>query len=239
MNPKIFLLFAVMFFLFFSCSSKILRITPLSDNTFWNNGRQYLSQSDGVLTTVICYENIHVGKLVFYLEISNHGQKNVDVDPASFYYTCNSDQAFNELKKIYCLNPETEIEKLDKKMVQEEESHDFSSSVQGVAGTVSFIGSLVSLFSGDTDEAVRQSDQSAAIFIDMEQDKMEYTALMEVLGHEKMNWQEETLRHTTLFTNQTVSGFIEFPIPEISGIISLNILARSSHMVFDFQQKWK
>jgi len=242
MANRTFISFVALICILLSCTSRTLVIQPIAENTFWEQGREYIHHRDDQLEMMLCYEKQSLDRIVFYLEITNTDSSILHIDPRSFYYFFGGDTADETEKKkprrIYAKDPEKEIERIEKKIEQENSSYATSSTLDAISGLLSAVGSIVSLFSSN-DEKDAADEEEAEEDYDPEQARIEHETIIEALENEKYYWQNDVLRKTTLLQNKYVGGFIEFTFIEDISAFSIQIPVDSSLISFNFKQLWK
>ena len=138
--------------------------------------------------------------------------------------------------RVYAKNPEDEIDRIDKRIGQEENSYEVSSTLEATASCLGCIGDFASLFSGDSESSGNYNDDDEYEY-DWEQEKLEHEQRVAGLEDEKGYWKNNALRRTTLFMGESASGLIEFPVIRNASMITLFFPVDSTLLHFDFKQR--
>lgn len=229
-------------FVFFACGPshyEKLILNPMNAETIWKQGTECIKTSDGNLEMLICNKGT-TPQLLFELEITNTGDTPQLVDPSQFYYSIPStEEAPQETPPlpVFCsINPETKIDEVEKKMVNEQASHDLSSALDLAClfGGCLLMGS--SMVAGDKDGV----DSSMEIIDDttdrMNRESEDHQRTMGRLAGTKVYWSKKTIRKTTLMKNQTITGKIHFPRSKALDAISFHFPIGDTTLKADYSQ---
>lgn len=227
--------------IFFSCTPRKLIIQPIAQNTFWEQGREYIHHIDEQVEMMICFERRSLDRIVFYLEVTNKDSSTLFVDPGNIYYTFGGDTSetgkIENTRRFYAKDPDKEIDDIDKKIEQENSSYSTSVTVNAISGLLDAVGTIASWFSDDDDD--EESTEEEEESYDPEQVRIEHEEKIETFENEKYYWQNETLRKTTLIPNSYAGGFIEFTLIEEISEFTVQVPVNSSFISFKFSQQWK
>ena len=241
MANRTFISFVALICILLSCTSRTLVIQPIAEDTFWEQGREYIHHSDDQLEMMLCYEKQSLDRIVFYLEITNNDSSIRHIDPRFIYYSFEGDiidqAGQKKSRRIYAKDPEKEIKNIDKKIEKENSSYATSSTLDAVSGLLNAVGSIISLFTSNDEENTGDEEEEESY--DPEQARIEHEAKIEALENEKYYWQNDALRKTTLFPNKYTGGFIEFTLIDDISEFSVQISVDSSAISFNFEQYWK
>ena len=240
MKIKLIVIIVIITFLLISCSSHKLHIEPVSEDTYWDQGREYIVQSENNVEIALCLESAQPQNLVFFTNITNHNTNSIEVKPELFYYLYQINGTGDTTKKIkhrvYARNPENEIDQIDKSIGQEENSYAVNSALGATVTCLGCIGDFASLFSGDSESSEDSFDDDDYEY-DWEQEKLEHEQRVADLEEDKDYWKNEALRRTTLFMGESASGLIEFPVIRNASMITLYFPVDSTLLHFDFKQQ--
>ena len=235
--------FILIIFFLLSCSSQKLIVEPLSESTFFEQGREYVNHSDGKIELNICHERTDGQNMVFYIEVVNTDTTFVEVNPASFYYThtdTSSDTTYEKPEhKIPAKNPEDEIKRIDKLIDDEKDAYATKAIVNGVAALAGAVVGIINLFSGDDDEEEDdESEQEEESDYDSEEARYEHEQKIADLESEKYYWENDALRRTRLSKDQFCGGFVEFAVSKDLKIITIHIPVGKADLCCRFSQRW-
>jgi hypothetical protein len=240
MKVKLILLSFITTLLIISCSTQKLRVEPVSDITYWDQGREFIVQSENNVEIALCLDSAQPRNLVFFTNITNHNTNSIEVKPELFYYlyqiTGIRDTTQKIENRVYARNPENEIEQIDERIDQEENSYAVSSTLGATATCLGCIGDFASLFSGDSELSEENLDDDEYEY-DWEQEKLEHEQRVAGLEEGKGYWKNEALRRTTLFMGESAAGLIEFPAIRNASMITLHFPVDSTVLHFDFKQR--
>lgn len=224
---------------FFSCASHQLKISPVSSDTFWDQGRQYTWRTDETLEIVLGYETMRADELSFYAEITNKSENPILVDPKDFYYQASMDTAMKANSiTIAAKNPEAEIAQVEKQIDQAKSSH----AVSTAANTACLLGGCLlgfaSLLSNDSEGTVDSGETIGETLDRMESESIEHENEMNQLSGERAYWINETLRKTTVMPAQKIGGLIVFPLSRDAKKLQLFLPIGESRLAIEFEQSW-
>lgn len=222
-----------------SCTSHQLKLSPISSDTFWDQGRQYTWRTDDNLEIVICHEATMGTELSFYAEITNKGAGPILVDPKDFYYLASLDTVMNASPiTVAAKNPEAEIAQVEKQIDQAQEDH----AVSTLANTACLLGGcllgIASLVSNDSEGTVESTETVDETLERMENESIEHENKMNELAGERAYWINETLRKTTVMPEQKIGGLIVFPVTREAKKLALFFPLGDSKPSIEFKQSW-
>jgi hypothetical protein len=236
------LIFILVLLFLISCSSQKLVVEPVSENTFWEQGREYVHHTDGHIELNICHERATGSTMIFYVEIINIDSMTIEVDPALFYYsyavappdTCGE----NTRHKITGKNPEDEIKRIDKMIQDEKDSYASTLVVDGVGALLGAVAGIIDLFFSDSDDEEEDAEEEEESTYDPDQARYEHDQRIAALEAEKYYWENDVLRRTTLSKDDHCGGFVEFIVSKNAKTITVHVPIGKSDICCDFTQQW-
>jgi hypothetical protein len=238
------LIFILIQLFLISCSSQKLIVEPVSNNTFWEQGREYVHHTDGHIELNICHEHTTGSIMVFYVELLNLDSTKIKVDPALFYYSYAVGQADSNGQitesKITGKNPEYEIRRIDKKIQDENDSYESTLAVDDVGALLGAVVGIIDLIFTDSDNEDEEDEEDVKeeSTYDPGQARYEHDQRLLALEDEKYYWENEVLRRTTLSKNDHCGGFVEFIVSKNARTITVHLPAGESDLCCDFTQEW-
>ena len=231
------------FFSILSCSYSKLRVKPLSKDSFWDSGKEYLYKSNEKLEIAICFEKTINNQIEFFVEITNLDTIPVLIDPSQFYYkyTLHKKLSIDSTHSIHVMakNPENEIDNIDKKIANENTAYE---TKQALNTACLFTGCLLSLttISDKTEEEWEDEHETMESILDnMSQDTESHTNTVAYLENQKSRLEFDTIRKTTLFQNQTISGLLKFPLKKHAKGIKIILPVDNNIITFEYEQWWE
>lgn len=236
------LIFILVLLFLISCSSQKLVVEPVSENTFWEQGREYVHHTDGHIELNICHERATGSTMIFYVEIINIDSMTIEVDPALFYYSYAvappDTSGENTPHKITGKNPEDEIKRIDKMIQDEKDSYASTLVVDGVGALLGAVAGIIDLFFSDSDDEEEDAEEEEESTYDPEQERNEHDQRIAALEAEKYYWENDVLRRTTLSKDDHCGGFVEFIVSKNAKTITVHVPIGKSDLCCDFTQQW-
>ena len=200
-QPILFLLLLV----FTGCSTqKFFDIEPENKDYDYYEGRKIITKSDADIEASLNYEFQEHGNFVFYLYVENNSDEYITVDPENII-SLNTGDKFNK-EIVYAVNPETEIERIENKMEELDDSHAANVGLNCLFATFNVVADIAD---GEGDDAIIDAGYWAT---EMENEGREYEYNSDKLAESKLFWENEVLRITTLYPNEEIGGLVFFPI---------------------------
>lgn len=192
--------------LFFSCATPapISKLTSSqSEIAFWNNGREVLVQSkDSISIEVSFYEKQH-NLFIFDVTVANEKGKSVIIDPIQFSYIPISLKG-DTLSAVLATNPESKILEHQMKLSKLDAERKNELTELFIFGSLEVLSEL----SESQDYETTDDYPSSFEIYDREIARINYRELTST--DEKVYWENQTIRKTTLFSDHYISGQVLF-----------------------------
>ena len=235
----------LLFFIIFLLSScyiapkSIFLLEPINNNGNWFFGKQYSVSSENDIKIALAYDQTINDKYRFKIEVINLSQHPILVSPEKFYYAIKTEISGEMfLEKIFAINPEEEILKINKKESREKANY---ASTKGNDALISFIDLIVDLSEIGTEktsiEKLSEENNDLKNEISDLQTDLDYQSTIHSLNRYKSNWEQTALRKTTLPSGFKIMGDIYFPVNNNAEEIEFYIVIEKSKIKFPFKQK--
>ena len=231
-------LFLILIIFVFACTSYRLNISPVSEETYWRQGRECVGLANDEIEIHVFLERANTAEMAWYVEISNLSDRNIEVIPSKFYYNYWKGLTDTTDRRIYIRNPESEIQRIEEAKEHETNTHLVSSSAELACCCFSFLGSIIQTAEGNHEEAEESRENSHEAMERLREEQDEHEARVEELEAEQDYWENVVLRRTTLMVDETMSGLIEFSTVRSAERIMLNFPINNSLLQFEYKIEW-
>ena len=198
-------------FLFQACyftPRPVYKAKPVSKNTVWLYGKEFLEMQTENLDITIAFEGPSVHELVFDVEIINRAPKSVIVEPGFFYYDPVSllDEKINMKNRIYAKNPEAELIKIAKFKTRENAAYATQKGNEAIISLFALVGDIASIGKDKTEEELIEEEEfdylreEVSINNDIEHEEEIYN-----LNNETAIWETSALRKTIALFVPTIA----------------------------------
>ncbi|SMO67561.1 hypothetical protein [Gracilimonas mengyeensis] len=181
------------------------------ESKFWHQGQEFLTYTTKGITAEIAYSR-EAGELyIFDVAVYNETDTELLVDPASFYYR--PVRNFQDsLLLVYAEDPESRLLEIDKdlsRLKAEEINQSISSALMATAELTAVVASEVGKSTEEEKDELYQSIEYSTHERNLERTKIELENMN--ARQQRDFWKSQTLRKTTLFPNQYITGQVFFP----------------------------
>ena len=212
-------------FILASCTAyRPFTIQKLSENgqkTIWLSGKEYSSyESDGISYSV-AFDGYVNGYNRFRISITNTSNEEIIVDPCAFYlegdklikrqYLLDKDKFI--LKKVRAYNPEDMIKRINRSIAVTQSHQATDANMDLLFSMVELAGGISDMASGrhkTSRELENERDARIERELDDQKSDRDNDRRLNMLDAEKKFWETETIRKTTLFPGQSISGLVLF-----------------------------
>ena len=217
----------------FGCSQKpVYKLNPEEEIFDYFEGREMVTRDDSIFTTVVNFEAQEKDFFIFYLYAVNNFDETIMFNPERIYLEIVKTQdALEEhlnQKRLYALDPEIQIDMIDKAQKDLETEHSVNT---GINIFLAIIDVAEDVASNDNiaDDVFRWGNV-------MHNEETSYEMTSDNLYAQKKYWENEVLRRTALLPGQECSGLIYIPIDYNAGILRLVIPAGKIKHHYLFKQ---
>jgi len=150
-----------------SCATRsVIKLQPVPPSTEWYMGRNILTKTANGITANIVFDIVNRKHAVFLVEIVNHSDKVVLVDPRKFYYT--QYQILESTKnissevlsnKFFAKNPEQTILEIEKEIAQEKAQYAEGELADAALGLLGFIGFIAHIGERKTRKEMKEDEK--------------------------------------------------------------------------------
>jgi hypothetical protein len=237
MSLRSFLLLVMIIFMI-ACTSRRLQLSPVSEDTYWRQGRECIGLANDQLEIHLYPESVSASQLVWYVEISNLGDQRIDVFPSRFYLRYWKDAGDTAVQRFYARDPESQINRIEKEKDRETDSHLVSSSTELTFCCLSFFSSIVHTAKGEHEEAEEDKELSDEAMERLDEEQEEHESRMYELETEQDYWENTVFRSTTIMKEETAGGLIIFQTPRDAKHLVLYFPIENSIMQIEYTMTW-
>jgi hypothetical protein len=207
-----------------SCATRsVIKLQPVPPSTQWYMGRNILTKTVNGITANIAFDIVNRKHVVYLVEIVNHSDKVVLVDPGKFYYTqyqilestknISSNISSEVLSnKFFAKNPEQAILEIEKEIAQENAQYAEGELADAAFGLLRFIGFIANIGERKTREEMKEDEKRREEERENEEWEDEHhVQKIEYLNRKLDTWRNTTMRITSLHPNQSMCGKVFFP----------------------------
>jgi hypothetical protein len=227
--------------------------TPVSDDTVWYSGREFVTQTKDSVTVSVAFENEFNGVLTFYVVVGNNGSQAVLVSPENIncagsyhdvraIYNSRTDvtryDTVSSADTLYALDPETQLQGIDRQMAQANATYSNQTGLNVAAGLLQIVGDVATIGQQKSREEIHREDESRrSIQESQESNNVNYSLQSASLADQRAYWESVALRKTTLFQYNAIGGKVRIPAVSMAGVLNLFIPVGPNVFTFEFSQK--
>lgn len=216
-----------------NCSSSFFTLTP-DEISKLEQGRELIEKEDSYAYSWISYEDHNGDEFVFHVFAYNIKQEDFIFDPSKIrikFYDKNK-KLLNH-KDIYAIDPERQINKLDRSIKERDNSHDVST---GLNVAFALLSTIVDLTDGEDNNA-EEVLENVVVFADNQiREEVSYENDLDYLKANKAYWKNEVLRKTELTKEDGIDGVVYLPFNEEAKYVKIFIPIGKTVHTFRFQQ---
>jgi len=210
----------IIIFVLSACANRsVVKLMPVPPSTQWYMGRNISTKTANDITANIAFDIVNRKYAVFLVEIVNHSDKVVLVDPGKFYYTQyhvleSTKNISSEVlsNKFFAKNPEQAILEIEKEIAQENAQYAEGELADAAFGLLDFIGFIAHIGERKTREEMKEEEKRREEDRENEEKEDErHVQNIEYLNRKLDTWRNTTMRITSLHPNQAMCGKVFFP----------------------------
>ena len=188
-----------------ACSSqKFFNIEPEGNDYDYYEGRKIETLTGDDIDASLNYEFQDNGNFVFYLYVANNSERNVLIDPDTFLSVNSTNRTDDRL--VEAIDPEHQIERIKNDMSDLDDSHAASVGMNCLFATFNVVADIAD---GEEGDAVIDAGYWAS---EIDDENKDYEYNTDRLKNDKLFWENEVLRITTLYPGEETGGMVFFPI---------------------------
>ncbi len=224
-----------------------LLVVGVGEDVTWQQGQKYLNSSVDGVEVSIAYISKSSSVLIFDVSVINNNGSKVLVDPVSFTLQSRGDSTAHPIK-INAMNPEAQIEKIDKRQADENSRHSKSENIDGCLLCLDFVGDVTRKEPLTKEEQERERQEDIQRRLDQIEEEQRHENSQKRLKEERRKAETTLLRKTTLFNGETIGGKVNFKLGSYTNNkkyladgdrITITILINKIEHSFEFSTRWK
>lgn len=217
-------------------SMQIYRVIP-EERTELINGREISEKEDSTAYVSFEFDGQSEDNFVFYVHVANNSGGNLYVSPvdisAEMLRHDMSPVRSGEGSVVFALDPERQIEAIEKEMSEAESWHNVSTGFNIFAAVVD----VVSTLSGDHKHKALEAGAEVAYWGTKQAVETEiHKDNMRSMDSDREFWKNEVLRDTELYPDEQIGGLVFIPKNNRAKFIKLNFRIGDSDYSFLFKQ---
>jgi len=217
----------------------VYQMKPLAEESRWYLGGEYVKSEVENIEAAAAFDRTIDTEWVFDVEIANHTDQPVLVVPEKFYIKPmqrRNDTVFSPGKYIYAIDPERKLLEIDKDIAQEEAHYTSARSTDGLISMLDLFADIATIGKKKTPEEIEQEEIEDA---EREESQVEreirHEESMNDLTDLRGNWENLTLRKTTLLPGYFIDGKVYFPAKRNVNYLELCLPVEKTTNTFLFQ----
>ncbi len=227
--------------------------TPVSQNSIWYSGREFVTQNEDSITVSVAFENDLDGAMTFYVVVGNYGSQSVLVAPEKIYcegsYRYVSDVTDFETMAVrtdtvtgtdtvYALNPETELQGIDQQSARATATYANNTGLNVAAGLLQLVGDVATIGQSKTREELHREDRARRDVAESQaNNNLNYSLQSASLADQRAYWESAALRKTTLFQDNAIGGKVRVPVDQHARTLKLIVPVGGNSFSFEFNQR--
>jgi hypothetical protein len=222
----------------------VFTVIPAENEMHWTYGVGLIEKTDHDISVQVGFEDNRNDMLCFYITINNKSENIIFVDPKEFECIAQSridqDSLHNPVKSTiaHAIDPETQIQQKDIQISEENSSYQSSNTLEAGGMLMNLVLDVATIGKPEFEEQQKEKEQQRedARIRSIDRDN-EHSARIESLNQEKVFWQSQTFRKTTLLPGQTIEGKLLFYRDEHAKFLQLRFPFPQSYIDIWFIQK--
>jgi hypothetical protein len=217
----------------------VYQLKPMAEESRWYLGQEFVKSDAENIEIAVAFERTVGSYWIFDVEIANLSDQAVLVAPEKFYIKPmqgRSDTIISAGKYIYAINPEQKLLEIDKHIAREEAHY---ASAMGTDATISILdlfSDIATIGKEKTPEEIEQEEHEDAEREASRTDtEIRHENSMNQLVDMRGNWENLTLRKTTLFPGYFIDGKVYFPAKRNVNYLELSFPVENTLSTFVFQ----
>ncbi|MCB2408999.1 hypothetical protein [Hymenobacter lucidus] len=240
-----------------SCGpSHYLTVKPRQPDSEWTDGRPSMSTNFDSVEVQLCYAHLRDKNLVFEVEIRNGSNRELAVNPGTFYYMPvmmdKKTAKRNAVKmnanvpyvpaQVYAIDPEHRIQALTNKINYEARKANGISFLEWMDMAAS-ITEVIDTPKGTEQEKqaelARREEQHINNAVMAEDQHMAHAVKADQTVLEKSYWEVKVLRKHILKPGELSRGYVSFPSYDQTLLLRVGMPVGERTLLFDFDQERK
>lgn len=223
-----------------ACSPEpVFRLQPEQDKTYRHHGAEYVVSKLEDTEVVVAYYR-HLGGMVSMdVEVVNHGNRAVEVDPASFYfraYEQHPDDGGRAFVRYDAYDPEEEMLKADL-AASKAAANLKSAAILDVALEVTSLAAEISAYHNENYAFLATTDAQRVVrSIERSNRYANHDQFLNDLSYRRASWEQDHIRVTDLEPGEFIRGLASFPLIPRATYLEIVIISGSEEHVFPFRQ---
>ncbi len=229
------LFFTLFVLLFNGCTPQpVLKMQPVSSDITWYNGKAYVLTVQDSLELEASFAGYRGSLMRFNVAITNLSSEEQLVDPGRFFYRAIREVNGRPSTRSYAsIDPEDKIAELEKNKKSIQRNGKFEDGLYAFILLASAVAYTADLVSGNNTNSVDCEDEEGELIPpDHEEREDRINAIIEQQEH----WRLDTIRKTTLATNESIEGQVYYPANKTAGIVQLVFRIADKNIEVDFKQ---
>lgn len=221
----------------------VYRLSSIEDNPLWLRGKEYIVKKTKDYVVGLRFSHMWRGLLVFDADVTNLSDRDLLIDPATFYSLPRRDTGrvvseSNLRDAVFAVNPERMIEQLDRQISVESAAAtnaaitDLAVETADLALEAATIGTHQSEAEAEHKTRSRRERESTRL-----SQEIRYNTTMHRFLDERAEWETYSLRKHTLSPQQSIQGSVYFPVQRKAKFLTIIIPIAGTESAFDYRQE--
>lgn len=231
----------------------LFHASPVSGNTVWYSGREFVTETKDSVTVSVAFENELDGTMTFYVVVGNLGSRTLLVAPEKIYCEASyerlktvtnygtMDVSFDTLSRtdtIQAIDPEKELQGIDRQVAQANATYANNTGINVAAGLLQLVGDVATIGQKKTREELHREDRTGRSIAESQtNNNIDYSIQSSSLADQRGYWENAALRKTTLFQDNAIGGRVSIPVDQEARMLKLVVPIGSTTFTFEFKQR--
>ncbi len=234
----------------------VYRLQPVAEETRWLNGAEVVRSEDDSVEVAASFLRQEGRELVFDVEIANFKRTQILVDPAAFYYqpvitgkdtlyrsgggyvVQGEEQDRVSSRKIFAVDPEARLLEIDQKSSREQAGYTTNIAINTTLSLLDLFADIATIGKEKTAEEIAEDTRYD---LQRETDRIEteidHENRVRRFSSVRERWEFETLRKTSLNSEESLVGTVYFPVHSQAKLVKLYFPVGGSETEFSFRQR--
>jgi len=240
MKTQLYSLLTAIVFITAACSPEpVYRLKSENQPTYRHQGAEYLvSQIDDTEVVLAFYRHVP-GMISFDVEVVNHSNADVEVDPSTMYYRLFTDAKVPNQKGILAasvpaFDPEEELLRTDLAVSRVNAEMKTAAVLDATVEVTSLAADIAAFANRDYHYLAASSNERVVRSIDRSVRYANYDRFTTDLNYRRASWEQDHIRVTDLASSEFIRGLVSFPVRQHQPILEVVVPVGDTEHTFRF-----
>ena len=211
----------------------IVQLSPTQPESSWFYGKKVMTQQKDRLYASLMFDRIVDGQVIMAVELVNRSDNTVLVAPEHFFYEGFRADTTSLDRLVYAFNPEIELREINKALSQARADRTNGRIADVVLATAGVALSAALSSPAAVGEGEIYNNAAFSVTFGMSGDSDDVVFLNQL----RQEWEQQTLRKTSLAPGQAVRGNVVFDDQPEATFYQVNLLVAERLYAFDYEKE--